>query len=119
MTKEVVTATENTPVGQICELLIRNKLSGLPVVDKGRRIVGFVSERNIIAQVSSKDFMKKTAKDVMSKEVLYVKEDMPADEISKAFAQTPYRNIPVVRGKKVVGIVSRKDMINRLLGQYY
>lgn len=119
MTREVITVPQDMNVQEICDTLIKHRLSGLPVIDKKRTLVGFVSERDIITSVNRKDFLTKKAKDVMSKKVFSVKEDMSTEEVSKMFTDKPIRYLPVRRGNKVVGVISRKDVINRLLGQYY
>ena len=119
MTKEVITIPEEMSVQEICATLIKHRLSGLPVIDKKKNLVGFVSERDIITSVNRKDFPGKKARDVMSKQVFSVKEDMSTEEVSKLFTEKPIRYVPVRRGNKVVGIISRKDVISRLLGQYY
>lgn len=119
MTKNVVTLLQDMSVQDVCSALIKHRLSGLPVIDKGKNLVGFISERDIIASVGLKDFLNKKAKGVMTKKVLSVEEDVSAEEVSKIFTEKPFRYVPVTRGNKVVGVVSRKDIINRLLGQYY
>ena len=119
MTKTVVTVSQDMNVREICSLLIKHRLSGLPVTDKKGNLVGFVSERDIITSVSLNDFLEKKAKDIMTKKVFSVKENMSTDQASRIFTEKPFRYVPVTRGTKVVGIISRKDVIDRLLGQYY
>ena len=119
MTKNIITVSEEMRVEKICDILIKNKLSGVPVLNKKGNLVGFVSERDIIASISMKDFLAKRAKDMMTKRVLSVKENMPAEQVSRIFIEKPFRYLPVTRGRRVVGVISRKDVINRLLGQYY
>jgi CBS domain-containing protein len=119
MTKDVITVREDTGVEKICNILIKNKLSGLPVVNNKGDLIGFVSERDIIASVGLADFLNKKARNVMTKKPLSVSMNMPVDEVSRILTRKPYRHLPVVKGKKVIGIISRKDVINRLVGQYY
>ncbi|OIO37870.1 MAG: hypothetical protein AUJ75_03535 [Candidatus Omnitrophica bacterium CG1_02_49_10] len=119
MTGRVTVVKVDTDVQRICKMLIKNRVSGLPVVDKKERLVGFVSERDIIGAVGSKNFLKKKAKDVMSKKVVSVPEELKVEEVSRIFTEKPYRYLPVTKGGKVAGIISRKDVINRLVGQYY
>jgi CBS domain-containing protein len=119
MKKDFKEISEDTDVQKICKILIKNNVSGLPVVNKAKKLVGFVSEKNIITTVSKYGFPKKRAKDVMTKKVISVKEDAPVEQISKIFTERPFRFIPVTRKGTVVGLISRKQVINRLLGQYY
>jgi len=119
MVKKVVTAKESDPLQKICKLLISLKLSGVPVVDANNRLIGFISERDIISAVGSKRFQNKKVSDVMTRKVLSIDDNTPIDQISQVFIDKPFRYIPVTKGGRLVGIVSRKDVINRLLGQYY
>jgi CBS domain-containing protein len=119
MNKNAVTVTETTSVQKICDVLTRHRLSGIPVINKKRTLVGFVSERDIITSVNKKNFLESTAGQLMTKKVFCVKAEMSVDEVSRIFTERPYRYVPVVKNKKVIGIISRKDVINKLLGQYY
>jgi len=119
MKRDFETISENTDVKKICSMLMRNRVSGLPVVNDKNKIKGFVSERDIINSISKYGSPKKKAKDIMTKHVVLVSEDESVDKISKIFSDKPFRYIPVIRKRAVVGIISRKEVINRLLGQYY
>ena len=119
MVKKVITVSQHESLSKVCRLLVSQKLSGVPVIDEEKNLVGFISERDIIAAVGSKNFQNKKVSDVMTRKVLSIDENTPMDHISQAFTDKPFRYIPVTKGGKLVGIVSRKDVINRLLGQYY
>lgn len=119
MVKQVVTINEDKSLKDICKLLISKKLSGIPVVNKKDDLTGFISERDIIKAVGEGSFSNKKVSDVMTKRVFTVEECKPAEQVSQIFTDKPFRYIPVTRGNKLVGIVSRKDVISKLLGQYY
>ncbi len=119
MNEKFATVSLDTDVQKICSVLIKNKVSGLPVVEDGKKLIGFVSERDIIASICTRGVLKKKAKDIMIRKVLSVKEDTPVNKISKIFMERPFRYIPVIKKGIIVGTVSRKQVINRLLGQYY
>lgn len=118
MTKKVITVTGNISIEQVCDILVKNKLSGVPVIDKNRKLVGYVSEKDIITSLSKKAKCKKTG-DVMNKNVFSIKEDTTIDRVSRIFAEKEYRRLPVVKSGKLVGIVSRKDVMSHLVEDYY
>lgn len=118
MTKKVITVTGNTSIEEVCDILVKNKVSGVPVIDKKKKLLGFVSEKDIIASLSKKTKCKK-ARDVMNRKVFSVKEDTTLDRVSKIFSEKQYRRLPVVRNGKLVGIVSRKDVMSHLVEDYY
>ncbi len=119
MNKDFETVSANVDVQKICSVLIKNKVSGLPVIKSHKKLIGFVSERDIIASIRTSGFLKKKAKDIMTKKVVSVRENAPMEQISKIFTEKPFRYIPVIKKGVIVGIISRKQVINKLLGQYY
>ena len=119
MVKKVVAINDSNTVVELGRILIKNKMSGLPVVDKGKKLVGFVSERDIIASLSISNLRKKKVKDIMNKKVTAVDKNTTMEEISKIFSEKPIRCLPVLDGGKLTGVVLRKAVINRLLGYYY
>lgn len=119
MAKKVVSTGPETTLKKICQLLTKNKISGIPIINKKKEILGFVSERDIIAAVPKPNFMEKTAKDIMKKDLTIVEDTTSLNEISLIFSNEPFRHLPVVKNGKLVGIISRRDIINQMLGHYY
>ena len=119
MSRDVETISEDTDIQKTCNMLMRNKVSGLPVVNSSKKLVGFISERDIILSISKYGFPKKKAKDIMTKKVISVSEDTLVEQISKIFTERPFRYIPVTKKGIIAGIISRKQLISRLLRQYY
>jgi predicted transcriptional regulator len=115
MTKRVITIPEDMVLEQICKILYCNSLSGVPVVDNKNKLIGFVSERDIVGVISSGSFQDKKAKDIMRKDIITVKEDMLLTQVSKIFADRPFRHLPVLKKGEIVGIISRKDVLGKFL----
>jgi len=119
--RNIVIIKKDTKIKTICQLLIKNKISGVSVVDDKNKLIGYVSERDIInALQKNTDFLKEKASDIMTKKVICVTPDMPLYNVAKIFTNKPFKNIPMVgKDKKVIGAIARKDVIDKLLGQYY
>ncbi len=105
MTPDVVTLSPGATVKQAAALLTRQQISGAPVVDARGRIVGIVSEADIVAKRGAR------VKDIMSKVVCSIAEDAPVEEIAGLMTQHKISRVPVLRGKKLIGIVSRADLV--------
>ena len=118
MIKNIATVYEDDNIQHICRILTRKKLSGVPVVNKKGKCVGFISERDIIAAVPRPNFSKCKAKHVMMKKVVTIKAEEPIANVSKVFTARKFRALPVVKDGKVVGIITRKDAIEHMLGYY-
>lgn len=105
MTRDVVTVDSTATVREAAQILTRQQLSGAPVVDERGRIVGIVSEADVIAHPAGR------VADVMSKNILTVAEETPLEEIAALMMTRKIKRLPVLRGDKLVGIVSRADIV--------
>lgn len=117
--RKVITIKDRATIREAAELMIKNKISGMPVIDKRGQLIGFISERDIIKAISIGDSVGRLAKDIMTKDVIAIDENASVEDASQLFHTHPIRYIPVIRRGKVVGIIARKDLIKTLLGQYY
>jgi len=119
MKKEIISAKIDDNIPKISKLLAEKKISNIPVVNKKDELVGIVSEQDIIKAMESENFMNMTAKNIMTKPVLSVKETDGLEYVSKIFVERPYRRLPVTRDKKVVGVITREEIIQSFMSDYY
>jgi len=135
MSTALLTVERGTPVRDVIRLLIDNRISGVPVVEDGA-VVGIISEGDLIlrerayrqrggmaflAQQLFEDHEKLAveyrkahglvAEDVMSQPVTTILPGMPVEEIAHLMAERQIKRVPVVEGGKLVGIVSRGDVL--------
>jgi len=108
MTRDVIIVSPTLPVKTLATLLIKNQISGVPVADKNGKIVGVVSEANIIAKKG------KQVRSIMSNKVISITEETPVEEIARLMTAHKVRRLPVMRGKSLVGIVSRADIVGAI-----
>ena len=119
MKKEVVTAKMNDDIKQISKILKEKNISNMPVISADGTLVGIVSEQDIIKKMQSENFMKLTAKDIMTKDVVSVKENDHIEYVSKIFIEHAYRRLPVTKDERVVGVITREDIISNFMSDYY
>jgi len=137
MSKKVLTISPKTSFEEIVKVLVKNKISGVPVMDKNQKIVGIVSEKDLFHKLfpSQKAFYKDPeyfmnfdrlendakavlsikAKKIMSKKVIYVE---PDDHILKAvslFVMHNIRRLPVLNKGRIVGIVTTNNIYRNFL----
>ena len=105
MTLDVITVSPTATVKQAANLLNRQQISGAPVLDGRGRIVGILSEADIVAKRGAR------VKDIMTKKVCSVAEGASIEDIAAVMTAQKISRVPVVRGKKLVGIVSRADLV--------
>ena len=116
MTVRVITVKVDTPIYEALYLLAKNKISGIPVVDDEEHVVGVLSEKDVLRILVDKKLdVKSTVDDYMSRDVICFKEEDSAIDVCKFFIRNNIRRVPIVSDNKLVGIVSRADIIPLIL----
>ncbi|MBW8883940.1 MAG: CBS domain-containing protein [Planctomycetia bacterium] len=100
-----------TTIDEAIELLVDNRVSGLPVVDGQGLLVGVISEVDIINLVYKADIEGSVVGDYMSRVTQSLEAEASLDDAASIFCGKNIRRIPIVSDGKLVGIVSRRDLI--------
>jgi CBS domain-containing protein len=134
MTRPVTTVTPDTPIVDAANLMLLRHVSGLPVVDTSRKLVGIVSEGDFIRRAeigtghkrgrwlrfilgpgqAATDFVHEHGRkvsDVMTKSPLTIMEDTALAEIVALMEKNNVKRLPVMRGDQLVGIVTRANLL--------
>lgn len=118
MRKKLVTVKPDTNVMQVVEILLKNKISGAPVLDTEGNLVGIVSEfdcMNNISQSAMSGVPPKPVQDLMTRDVETVAPDATLLTLVHIFGQKRYRRLPVVDASgRLVGQISRRDLMRAL-----
>lgn len=116
MNKRVTAATPKAIGRDLAQQLLSGMYSGLPVVDADNHVVGVVTEFDLLTAIQDgKDMQTVKATDVMGRPAVCVEEE---DEIAMVIAKMTTHHIirvPVVRDGKLVGIISRADILSRMI----
>ncbi|MDY5930779.1 MAG: CBS domain-containing protein [Candidatus Ornithospirochaeta sp.] len=126
MTRNPVTATPDMNVGEASELMKQEKVHRLPVLDKDKNLVGVITEKDILhaspSPASSLSIhemayllSKLTVKKLMTKDVVTITKDTTVEEAARLMVDQDLSCLPVVEGRKLVGIVTKSDMFRILL----
>ncbi|MHA6623678.1 CBS domain-containing protein [Pseudonocardia sp. DLS-67] len=112
MTKDVVTARAIEQIDAVAERLVERRHKSLPVVDDQRRLVGLVSEADILGKEPlSGRSNGRTVGSVMTKDVITLSPDDPISSARLLIAEHGLRMVPVVEDGQVVGVLSRSDLV--------
>ena len=98
--------------------LIKNRISGAPVIDAQGDLVGVLSERDclrVTVTAAYHDDWGGPVSEYMSTAVESVEPDMGIVELAEQFLSEPYRRYPVIENNNVVGLISRRDVLRALL----
>jgi len=108
---DVLTISAGATVDEAVHLLVDNHISGLPVVDEQERLVGIVSEYQLLETLFSPEIRKMLVRDVMTKDVLTVTPNTMLSDAASLMVTHRIRRLPVVDDGKIAGIVSRHDLL--------
>ena len=112
MTREVVTINPAATIRELSKVLVRNRISGVPVVDGKGKILGVVSEADVVEKKG------KRVSSILSAPPITVTEETPVEEIAKLMTFRKVKRLPLVRGAKLMGIVSPADIVSAIaIGQ--
>lgn len=115
MTTKLVTIKENNSVRDTIKLILEKRISGIPVVDDNMSLIGIISEKDLLQLAFFGSIDDAKISDLMSRDVHTMSEDTDLLEIYEFFTQNNYKRIPIVSNNKLVGIISRKDMLKHIL----
>ena len=111
MTEHVVTIDPNATVEEAVGLLLRHGISALPVIDGDRRLLGLVSEYDLLKNLFDGQSTSRPVSEYMMREVRTV---APVDNVASVaewFLAERYRRYPVVDNGRLVGVISRRDIM--------
>ncbi len=114
MTVGVLTVEPDRPLVELARLMIENNIGSLPVVENGV-LVGIVCRADVLPFEEDPDRTLRTARDVMSRDLLTVTERMTVPEAARALAARGVKRAPVVRSGRLVGIVGESDLLRPYL----
>ena len=142
MVEKVITIGKDASIGELSDLLVNNKISGVPVVDSSGKILGIVTEADIIIKDADlhfpryfklldgiiylesfrkfknnlKKYLGSRVEDIMTDKVKTVEEDAPVGDIASMMINNNVNRIPVVdKDKKVIGIITRRDIVKSMI----
>jgi len=126
MSSPVVTVAPDTHLKEVADLLVRHEVSAVPVVEDGA-LVGIVSEADLVPLELAPDprahlapvrepppGVPRVVAEVMTREVVALPEGADAAEAGRLMLERRIKSIPVVQGRRVVGIVARRDLLKVL-----
>lgn len=115
MTTEVVTVKKQTPIIEVIELLLANNITGLPVVDSHRHLVGLISEKDVLKLLSDPDNDSLTVADFMTENVTAFDVEDNIIAVCESLTNSSFRRVPILKDGKLAGVISRKDLIKYIL----
>ncbi|APY10770.1 inosine-5-monophosphate dehydrogenase [Seonamhaeicola sp. S2-3] len=116
MTRDLITFTPEQTIESVMQTLIKNRISGGPVVNDKHELVGIISEGDCIKQISESRYYNmpmqdKTIEKFMARNVDTIDGNMNIFDAAKKFLEAKHRRFPIVENGKLVGQISQKDVL--------
>lgn len=114
MTKDVITVGPRCTLREAIELLLSERISGLPVLDERGRLVGIVTEFALLAIVYDEDILNEPVAKHMTLDLLTIDADDPVRKVADLCLVHRVRRVPVLDNGKLVGLISRCDVLRAI-----
>lgn len=122
MTKKVITTTERGNLADITKLMIKDRISGLPVLKRRNKLVGLITARDLfvvmdmiksgdVVSTDMRAIYNPTVKFAMSTQVVKIKKGTTLEKIITIMKYKNVCTLPVVEGKRLVGVIGRRDVL--------
>lgn len=113
--RDVTSIGASATIAQAAQLLTERKIGALVCLGEGRRILGIVSERDIVRAIAANgaSALDRALSDFMTREVTTCNEAMTVDEAMELMTRSRFRHLPVCEGGELVGIISIGDAVKR------
>lgn len=116
MSTDLVVLPENATVEEAIRSLLKHHVSGAPIVDEQGCLVGIVSEFQLLEAIYRPEVKQEQVRDLMTKDVITVREDAALSEVANLLLLHRIRRVPVVREGEMVGIITRRDLLQSTVG---
>ncbi len=114
MTEDVISVKTDTPIYEAIDILVENRIAGIPVVEDDMTLIGILSEKDVLSLLffyGQDDKKEKTVGDFMKQPAIHFDEDENLMDVCDCLTNSDFRRVPITSGGKLVGIVSRADII--------
>ena len=116
MTTNVITFKADQEITDVTETIIERKISGAPVVNNEGEIIGIITEKDCLRVIYDEKYHnlfpnQGKVTNYMSKKVVTVDHNIKINELASLFMKSNFRRYPVLRNGKMVGVISRRDVL--------
>ncbi len=115
MTTDVIVVKRRTPLSMVIEILVDNNITGLPVVNDDWTLAGIISEKDVLSLVYESEDDSAKVEDFMTKDIVSFDQDEDLIAICECLVNNNFRRVPILADGKLVGVISRKDIIKYIL----
>ena len=125
MTKNLITLDKNMNVFYAIGLLLKNNISGAPVIDSNKELIGILSEKDCLRILADDSYTEMnfentmllgrgTVESFMTKSVSSINSGADLNTVAEIFLKNNFRRLPVLKNNKIIGQISRRDVLKAI-----
>jgi len=119
MTSQVICIHKDTPIYEAIKLMVDNNITGIPVIEDDMTIAGILSEQDVLRLYNTYEKEKdRTVNDFMTQPAIHFEENEYVIDICHCLINNSIRRVPVTSNGKVVGVISRSDILKRIMNNW-
>jgi CBS domain-containing protein len=116
MNKKIICIKKDIPIIEAIRLMVKNHITGIPVVEDDMTLAGVLSEQDVLRLFHTyEDEKDRTVNEFMTQPAIYFEEESPLMDACYCLRDNSIRRVPVTSNGKVVGVISRSDIIKCIL----
>ena len=117
MTRSLITISPEASATEAIRTLLANNISGAPVVNSDGDLIGIISEFKLLNVVISERTASQLVSELMTTDVITVDEETPLCDVAHAFVSLRIRRLPVLKDGRLVGQISRRDVLHCVINE--
>ncbi|MCI0332169.1 MAG: CBS domain-containing protein [Planctomycetes bacterium] len=115
MTSNLVTVRPDASIEEAIDLLLKEQISGLPVIDDDDRLIGVITEFALLAMAYDRRVKNHTVSQHMTRDLITVEVDDPISRVADLCIVHRVRRLPVIKEGLIVGVIARRDVLRALI----
>jgi len=117
MKTHVLSVAKDTDVYEAIRMMVANQVTGLPVIDDDQRLVGIVTEKDVLHMLYEVEDSPNPVSHFMTQSVVSFDEEDDLEVIAESLRGSNFRRVPILREGRLVGVISRRDVIRHITEQ--
>lgn len=115
MKTNVICVSKDTDIYEAIGIMVENNITGLPVVNESQTLVGIITEKDVLKLLYDFEDVPDTVEGFMTEQVACLNQEDSLVDVADSFINNHFRRVPILDEDRLVGIISRKDIISHIL----
>jgi CBS domain-containing protein len=107
----LLTVNTHTPLPEAMDLIVKNHVTGLPVVDREMNLLGMITEKDILLHLCNPNATEKITQDIMTTDLVTFNPKDSINRICGCLIEYSFHRVPIVQHRRLLGVISRSDIL--------